>query len=216
MAGRIADTRTVSIPAILNLWIQWTLVSAVGGALSNLYIFRYLFSVIRGIEVVDARAVNEVIAVLYGMLFFQYGLPLGIAQWLVLRRRLSRSGVWISRTAVGWLLAYVIGGGVFVLGGGAACVVAGWVVGLLLFGLIQWALLHDNQLHHAGWWILTTVLGWGASLVVSFKVADVIQVNVLEGNGFFFARAVTFVLLGFLSGLFTGGPMAWLLMQSRK
>jgi uncharacterized membrane protein len=42
--------------------------------------------------------------------FLSLGLAIGIAQWLLLRRRLSHAGWWIAATVVGWgLLALLTG-----------------------------------------------------------------------------------------------------------
>jgi len=42
--------------------------------------------------------------------FLELGLAIGIAQWLLLRRRVSRAGWWIAASVVGWGLLAVIPG----------------------------------------------------------------------------------------------------------
>lgn len=65
------------------------------------------------------------------LIFLLMGLAIGIAQWLLLRRRLTRAGWWIATSAVGWgLLGLIItGNGVdqfvlFIIGFVPACATA--------------------------------------------------------------------------------------------
>ena len=44
----------------------------------------------------------------FGAIFFLMGLSIGVAQWLLLRRRLSRAGWWIAANLAGWGLLALI------------------------------------------------------------------------------------------------------------
>jgi hypothetical protein len=65
------------------------------------------------------------------LIFLVMGLAIGIAQWLLLRRRLARAGWWIAANALGWgLLGLITPGnaldqyGLFILGFLPACATA--------------------------------------------------------------------------------------------
>ena len=73
-----------------------------------------------------------------GLMFLGMGLAIGIAQWLLLRRRLSQPGWWIVANVVGWgLLALITVGnslgqfGLFALGFLPACATAATLAWLM-------------------------------------------------------------------------------------
>ena len=103
----------------------------------------------------------------------------GLCQWIILRRRVSRINGWIGLTVAGWVIGWTITlwgtgfteqlfsalpigwatgpiepGAPNLILSTAALVVAGAVA-----GLGQWLLLRQN-VKRAGWWILATVMGW--------------------------------------------------------
>jgi hypothetical protein len=93
------------------------------------------------------------------------GLTVGVAQWLVLRTRLSRTGWWIIASAAGWLLgwAVLVSGLVLPPGtSGLTTVLSGAVLGLAL-GLAQWVALRQ-MMPQAGWWVFASVAGWTVAL----------------------------------------------------
>ena len=103
----------------------------------------------------------------------------GLCQWIILRRRVSRINGWIGLTVAGWVIGWTITlwgtdlteqlfsalpigwatgpieqGSPNLMLSAAALVVGGAVV-----GSGQWLLLRQN-VRRAGWWILATAIGW--------------------------------------------------------
>lgn len=92
------------------------------------------------------------------------GLLAGFLQYLLLRRLLPRMGWWIAATTLGLLSGLV---GVRLLSRTLHDTLDSIWLGMLMttliggsMGLAQWLVLHQ-RVHHAAWWILANVLGWG-------------------------------------------------------
>jgi hypothetical protein len=103
----------------------------------------------------------------------------GLCQWIILRRRVSRINGWIGLTVAGWVIGWTI----TLWGTGLteqlfSALPIGWatgpieqgspdpilstaalVVGGAVVGSGQWLLLRQN-VRRAGWWILATTIGW--------------------------------------------------------
>ena len=101
------------------------------------------------------------------------GLANGLLQYLLLRCYLPRMGWWIVATALGWSLAsfgtrrlyYATLSTTFDVNSVWFVVVKIILTGGTI-GLAQWFVLRQ-RVHHAAWWILANVLGWGISAVFS-------------------------------------------------
>jgi hypothetical protein len=69
--------------------------------------------------------------------FIEMGLSIGVGQWLLFRRRLSRAGWWIGANVLGWVLLGLITGegfgqgGIFAVGIMPACVTAAMLAWLM-------------------------------------------------------------------------------------
>ena len=112
-----------------GFWLWWVLASTVG----------IIVSLIVGL-ILSAASSNLLET---AMLFAATGASVGIAQWLVLRKRVSRAGWWVLASTVGF--AVVAPGaldaletfGIGILGGGSSSPgYAGFVLGLALYGAI--------------------------------------------------------------------------------
>jgi len=103
----------------------------------------------------------------------------GLCQWIILRRKVSKANNWIALTVAGW----VIGWTMTLWGTGFteqffSALPIGWATdtpeqggpnpvlffaalfaGGAIVGLGQWLLLRHN-VKRAGWWILATAVGW--------------------------------------------------------
>ena len=92
------------------------------------------------------------------------GLLTGLLQYLLLRGYLPRMSWWIAATLLGWLLLFAVGllSARFSVTMPPALAVA-LVAGLV--GLPQWLLLR-RRVSHAGYWMLSSVLGWGVALLL--------------------------------------------------
>jgi hypothetical protein len=94
------------------------------------------------------------------------GLVTGFLQYLLLRRHLLRIGWWIIVTTLGLLLGLIVRRALYLTLYGNLDVSAIWFETLMTalvggaMGLVQWLVLRQ-RVHHAAWWILASVLGWG-------------------------------------------------------
>ncbi len=92
------------------------------------------------------------------------GILVGVFQWLVLRRYLTRSLQWVLACLAASLAGYFV-----VLGAGSLDPDLGWLAGVGLYGLLagvmQWLVLR-RQVTRAGWWVPVSGAGWVAVIPV--------------------------------------------------
>ena len=138
------------------------------------------------------------------------GTPLQpLAQWLVLRRHISRAGWWVLAT----ILGMAVGGAVGMATGVSRNVALAWAVGDgsevvrtgatlgAAVGVAQWLVLRQH-FAQAGWWIPASIAGWtvGAVAGLSF-VGDCAE----------FGRCFAgWVANGALTGAVTGLMLLWM------
>jgi len=145
----------VWIRPLVPWFIGWTLASTVGGFLGLL-----LGAAVSGaLGVAESKASGGVgyNTVFEGGIVFGIvcGSVVGIAQWIVLRKRASRSAWWILASAVGWAMGLI------------ACKALGEIIGTAVYGAVfgtvtgttQWIVLR-SRVHRSGWWILASAVGW--------------------------------------------------------
>lgn len=146
-----------------------------------------------------------------------WGATVGAAQWLVIRRDLTRVGWWVPGTSAGWALAGVVAGilsgsmGGAVTGIGHDVGVWGFVVaaavGILALGLLpvtfQWMMLH-RQLPRAGRWLLGASGAFLGAAVVAAGVVrwGLVSVGWLRPEDF--PSAKSWVAFGAVVGLIYG------------
>ena len=159
-------------PVGWGFWLWWVLASAVG------------FTVAAAAD----NAVSEALD------FVVYGVPVGVTQWLVLRRQVSRAGWWILAT----LAAFAVGESLRLVVDDAVSD----SVALALVGITQWIVLR-RQVSRAGWWILATIAGFAGGESLRLVVNDSVAVGELLG------MAVALAVFGAI----TGGALVWLLRQ---
>jgi hypothetical protein len=90
---------------------------------------------------------------------FAVGIPVGLAQWIVLRKKLERAEWWIPASAAGWAAGYALLVAMFPP---QATVLAGGALGVAL-GLAQWFVLR-RRVARSWWWIVVSTLGWAVGL----------------------------------------------------
>lgn len=156
-----------------------------------------------------------------------WGLCVGVAQWLVIRRRLERVGWWAPATSTGWALAGVVAG---ILSGAMGGAVTGvgrdegaWgfvvaaVVGILALDFLpvtfQWLMLR-RHVHRARRWLLGAAV---AFLVAAGVAAGVVRWGLVSVIGWLrpedFPSGKAWVAFGAVVGLVYGALTGWILGQ---
>ncbi len=126
----------------LGLW--WVLATAVGWA-GGWAVITWASHLYWGIGVgIDVAFVAYVVL----------GTTVGIMQWLVLRRRVPRSGLWILACAVSITTGSYVSQVMWMYD----IIVFGAVFGVLV-GITQWSVMR-RWVHRAGWWVPASVIGW--------------------------------------------------------
>ncbi len=185
-----------------GFWLWWVLASTVGLAVGMVvrplafYVVGAWLTWGGGIEVVfalDDVVAYEVAVVLSGALG---GTSVGIAQWLVLRRRVARAGWWVLASSVGLAVGMVVGPDIipdlsraeptFVVG--IAQVALRGVRDGASMGIAQWLVLR-RRVARGGWWVLASTVGLAVGVLFS-------------------------VAAGVIYAPITGGVLVWLLRQS--
>jgi hypothetical protein len=148
-----------------GFWRAWILASALGlGA--GMALFAVIGDGFEQAGILGSPKANVIVGHLFGLLLA--GALFGIAQWLVLRRFVPRTGWAVLAASAGLWLGYVVGYEVlgfpfdFILGPGLAAA---------LSGLVQWFALR-RQVAGAGWLVAAGafgfMLGGAAGLVPAF------------------------------------------------
>jgi hypothetical protein len=154
----------------------------------------------------------------YGVGSLLISVPIGIAQWLVLRKCLDKANWWIFANVLGWLVASVAllmmrlttqlglqGFGLqgIALGGDAV----GWLVVGIAFGLVASILQQftfPSQGHRAGQWLLFNPTGWAIGITLGWLVGHDSAVGVFGA------------MSGLFGGLFTGLALAFMLHNAAQ
>jgi len=192
----------------------WMLLSTVGWAIGFFMGFVLGSIISEGIFGSDVL-IGEILA--YFMFGAALGSVVGLMQWFVLRRQISRSGWWILASAAG--LAVVIGAAIVVArltdyseGLDSFAVLFRWIVVMALggavIGMLQRPILRQ-RVSRASWWVLASTLGWALSIFVagSIMVGRTAQELTLGRQiGAWFGG-------GILLSVVTGVAMIWLLRQ---
>ena len=204
-----------------GFWALWMLASSVGfavilavvGANVTVGFPRWLIlgvSVAYSVGDVVGFAVSfglakVVVAVVVGTVV---GAPLGIAQWLVLRRQISRAGWWVLATSVGVAVTLVVGVSDREIGWFDLGLLARLAVLVVPLGISQWLVLR-RQIPRAGWWMLATIVG----VTVTFAVVGAVDGPLGLTVGWVVGYTVGGTVGGAVGGAITGGVMVWLLRQ---
>jgi len=142
-------------------------------------------------------------------------LPLGLMQWLVVRRFPGVGARWIPATALGVGLMHALGDGFPApSSAGIAGAAEGWVVvgtiGGLAIGTLQARAARGRLL--AWTWIVTSAVAWPAGIAAGLWLADRIGLMTQSGPG---AWAQQHLLVGAIAGLVAGVLTGALLPRRR-
>ncbi len=105
-----------------------------------------------------------IVGVLFGVV---PSIPIGLLQWLILRRYFSLSRWWILSIALGIGLMHFLGDG-FPYAQDLS--VAVFTSGALV-GVFQWNLLRQ-AIGSSAWWVVASVMGWYLGWVIGFMILD--------------------------------------------
>jgi len=195
-----------------GFWLKWVLATTVGFGIC--VIVSRVVSHNVG-EMIGSKLDNSFIFPFIPLLagFFYTicaGVGVGIMQWLILRRRVSRVGWWAPSIVAGMVLASVLllalsiarkyfldSENFFALG-----MIILLSLGGTLAGVFQWFFLR-RQISRAGWWVLASAVGWSLGAVVWFS-SWFRFLGILNAIGLFFV---------IIMGAVTGGALVWLLRQ---
>jgi hypothetical protein len=153
----------------------------------------------------------------HAMLGAMAGASVGVAQWPVLRRQVSRAGWWVLASivglAVGFAAAFTVVAAVVgaVVEAGAFGAVVGAVLGASL-GIAQWLVLR-RQVSQADWWVLASIVSLAVGFAVVMAVIGVVVRAMAVGWAFIVGPAVGGAVGGAIYGAITGGVLVWLLRQ---
>lgn len=133
---------------------------------------------------------------------FTAGLVIGLAQWLVLRRTLPLSGLWMVYTAIGMGIGLCLS--VALIGKDLSypkIAARGAITGLFV-GISQWVCLHPLA-EGSFWWIPCLVAAWSLAWCVTKVFLAAVSKNLLSKD---------FAVFGASGALFFQGIMGMLLV----
>jgi hypothetical protein len=105
-------------------------------------------------------------AVLWALFGAAAGAVVGIAQWLVLRKRVRPSGWWVAACAAGWAIgALALSTALYV--DEALALAVGMVSTGAAAGAAQWIVLR-KRFRRAGWWVLAGAVAWIVAVAVAW------------------------------------------------
>jgi hypothetical protein len=154
-----------------KFWIIWMLAS-VGSLAAYMILFPALIDLIFQLASID-QPPNWMGMIINVTGSLAVGTVLGIAQWLVLRRVLKRTGWWVLATLLGYALLLVLPSLIPLVSFLPRTQEASILVSVVMFaltglglGLFQWLVLRW-QVAQAGWWIGFSLGGWVLAYVLT-------------------------------------------------
>ena len=156
-------------------------------------------------------AINDARPVVFGMAIGAiFGSGLGIAQWLVLRKKVDRIGLWAPITIGVWVIFWAMNfAGLFGEGQGVTGkLIEGIGHGALLGALTgagQWFVLR-SKIQKAYFWILINALTWAIGASAGDTIQAILQTDI----------PLELIIAILLSSALTGAGMVWLLKRPEK
>ena len=190
----------------VDFLIKWVVVSA-GGMFVGLFTGFLLISFISSLlsSIIHVELGERLTFLVFGMII---GIGIGILQWLVLKRRVSRTGWWVLTNIAACCGIFLIGFEGWSESFESFSTIMSWIwivtVGGAVTGILQWLVLR-RRVSRAGWWVLLSTVGW----VLSVTVTRALPWGVRSRDALWGMTAI-----GSVMGLVTGGAIVWLLQQS--
>lgn len=181
----------------LFLWVAWVLITPLGGFL--FFVFLLFLGLMEAGSVFGTP--SGIVAVAFLILGTIIGSLCGFLQWLVLRKRFPRSGLWVLTVLASWVLAceaimfYPLDNPILI---GRDLPVFMLALSALLASPFQYLLV--RKLKHAAWWPLIVLVGWALAAAWSFYM-------IRESSLYFGVSSILGALMG---GMLTGMGMLWL------
>ena len=183
-----------------KLWLSWNL-----GTFLALVIGLALLIFAVGTAINNAPP--AVFGIVIGLIF---GAGLGVAQWLVLRKRLNNMDLWAPITIGIWMVFWSLNfAGLFGEGNGVTGKLVEGIIhgGLLgtLTGTGQWFVLR-SKVQKASWWILISAVSWAIGASTGDTTQAIVQSDI----------PLELIIAIVLSSALAGAGMVWLLKQREK
>jgi hypothetical protein len=163
-----------------KLWLWWVFASIVGLAVGI------------GGSMAASLVVSEILALL------AFGLLLGLAQWLVLRKIFPDAGWWLLANVLGIPLGFAAANTLHVVILWEASSVFNLALDFGILGLVlgtaQWLLL-SRHFRKAGLWIITSITGWAVGGLVTLLI---------HLSSDLFTVLAGYAAIGVIVGIFTG------------
>ena len=141
-------------------------------------------------------------AVLFG---FIPCVPIGLAQWVILRRRLPISSWWIVSIPLGVSLLHFLSDGFPNAGDLSVAVIASGA----LIGIFQWNLMRA-QVVSSEWWIAASLAGWYLGWIIGIALLDI---GGLIGLHYSQKHAILGISIGLVYSLLTGIGLVYLVQK---
>lgn len=190
-------TDTLSTPANFNqprYWLWWTAATLggwiIGYLLNNLIITAFNFT-----AEVAAQGDRPDLIVASILALVSMGLSVGLFQWLVLRRQVPSSTLWIPATTLGFAVGIWFGLAFMGLG----------------TGLAQWWVVRKT-FSKGSWWPTISAIIWPLGYVAGGSVSGALIVPL---GSQLLAGLVGIVVTGLIIGAITGAVLLWLLREQR-
>lgn len=115
---------------------------------------------------------------LVGAMVGMMTIPVGMAQWVVVRRHFDHPGLWVVASTVGWIIGLAIGWSASmalqetsgdVLRSAAMGGITG-AIGGAAAGTMQWIVMWQEDKSRP-WWLPLSILGWAAAFAAAWSVA---------------------------------------------
>jgi hypothetical protein len=155
--------------------LKWVLASAVGAAVAErvgrvgmLVLILVVALVGRGVMLsipgdTVGRTAQDIIS--WARAGASVGAGFGIAQWMLIRKRVHRAGWWVLASAVGWTVGAAVASATLLTVNNAVGTVAGLGSIKVAVGIAQWIFLR-KRVHGSGRWVWVNAVAWVAALIV--------------------------------------------------